>query len=576
MPVNFSDFSSSPTISDTDQIVGYAIPHAAGERRWSFSTLSNTVRNNVITTINNTLSQSLTGTTGMYRVRKLADSIMNQNYVGAAVTIDEEVIIWGNLDTYQTGHYWYTVAATPDNAIAIPFLDGPNNSSLDSRTRVVNLKRENKTILQLHHAWLQTMVLVSDGTVWSRAYTQTAYAPGWSAAELTNTVIKYPTALYRITQWDWTNPARANKIVDIQLLPVEGENTFATWGALDDAGDFHLWGYMNPFWGGADRYATPQNLTKGTALQGRIVQFQISGLNGYRSVQVVTNTNEIWSFGYNGYGQLGNDTTTNQTTWVRAQAAATPTSTTKAPISNVLKLVKQRNTNYTNFGYISRVSGTQNTLFVSGWENDTYSVKSTASTNNVYIAATNGTSPVNDLIEEAVMNGRSGYPGIIYRTASGRVFAGGTNSWGELGVASTTPGPTFTEVDVIHPVTGAKVKFGSSSGLIATQIITGDADNANATGILATDSAGLAGFKYLFLTGYRTLVNFDDFAQSLFVFTPISLKESVEEVLFGFDRQNHQFTFIRCAGGRVYGLGYSASGNIQNYNGWVSLPQPIF
>lgn len=581
MAVNFSQFTSSPTIANTDQLVGYANTNPNGERRWSLSTVSNTVKNDVIAAISTTITQTLTSPTGGYRIKKFADSILNQNYVGAAVTIDEEAIIWGNLDIYQVGHQWYTTDVSPKEAISIPFLDGPDNSKLDSRRRVVNVKKEGKTIVKFIHNWLQSAVILSDGTVWVKAYihpsaTQNAgYPHGWSTSEINGCTQRYSSAFYRVTQWNWTNPARANKIVDIQVSPVQGENTYSAYCALDDVGDLHFWGYMNPQYGSFDRYLTPQNITTGTPLQGIVKDFQIMGFNGQKSLHALTTTGQIWALGYNAHGQLSDNTKTARTGWVRSQAASMPTSTIISPITNALKLARCRNFSYLNTGYITNVSGTQNTLLVGGWENDSYGSKATATTTNVYVGATNGISPVNDAIDEAVIIGRNDYPGMIYRTTSGRVFSAGTNSWGELG-RTGHPGPSFGEVDVLHPVTGAKVKFGVSSGIIAKKIITGEGWNANANAIIAVNSAGDPNFNYVFLAGYRTMANIEDYAQSSMIFTPLAIKESVEDVQFGISRDNHEYTYVLCVGGRMYGFGHSAAGSIKGVNGWVSLPVPIF
>lgn len=580
MAVNFSQFTASTTPTNTDQIVGYTNTSPGGERRWAFSDISSSIKNDITNTVINSITTNLSSTTSSYKIRRFADSILNQNYVAAAITTEEEAIIWGNLDTYQVGHYWYTTGHQPENAIAIPFLDGADNSKLDTRSRVVNIKKEGKTIVKFLHTWLQSVALLSDGTVWVKGYihpTATAnggYCMGWSTSEINGCVLRYASAFYRVTQWSWTNPARVNKIVDIQILSVEGENTHGTFCALDDAGDLHFWGYMNPSYGSFDRYLTPQNITNGTSLQGIVKDFQLMGHNGARSLHAITTTGQIWSLGYNAYGVLGDNTTTARTGWVRAQAAATPTSTTIAPITNASKLVRNRSWSYLNNGYISNIAVTQNTLFIAGYENDTWSPKSTTSTTNVYVAATNGISPANDPIDEAIVIGRYDYPSVAYRTQSGRVFSAGTSFYGETGRAGH-PGPSFGEVDVIHPITGLKVKFGTSSGLIARKIITGELSTANTTGILASTTAD-PNFKYLLLAGYRTLTNIDDYAQNSLIFTAVPIKESVEDVLFGGNRSDHQFTLILCSSGRVYGLGYSVSGCLKSVDGWISLPVPIF
>lgn len=581
MAVNFSQFAASTTPANTDQVVGYSNTSPGGERRWAFSDISNTIKNSVITSINTTITSTLSSPTGSFRIKKFADSIINQNYVGAAVTVDEEAIIWGNLDTYQVGHQWYTTDVSPKEAISIPFLDGPDNSKLDTRRRLVNIKKEGKTIVKFIHTWLQSVALLSDGTVWVKAYIHATATPnggyphGWSTSEINGCTTRYSSAFYRVTQWNWTNPARVNKIVDIQVSPVQGENTYSTYCALDDAGDLHFWGYMNPQYGSFDRYLTPQNITTGTSLAGIVKDFQIMGFNGQKSLHALTTNGQIWALGYNAHGQLSDNSKTARTNWARCQAAVTPTGTTMAPITNASKLVRCRNFSYLNTGYISTVAGTQNTLFVGGWENDTYSPKATNTTTNAYVAATNGISPANDPVDEGVVNGRNDYPGMMYRTTSGRVFAAGTNSWGELG-RTGHPGPSFGEVDVLHPVTGAKVKFGASSGLIAKKIIIGEGWNANANAIIAVNSAGDPNFNYVFIAGYRSMTNIEDFAQSNMIFTPLAIKESVDDVQFGFSRDNHEYTYVLCSGGRIYGFGYSASGSIKGISGWISLPVPIF
>jgi len=584
MAVNFSQFTSSTTIAGTDQLVGYTNTSPGGERRWSYTDLANSISTTVTNNINTTITQSLTSPTGSYRIRKLADSIDTSYYVGAAITVDEEVIIWGNIDIYYTGHLGATSTRTPLQAISIPFLTNPTaNAPIENRNQILNLKKQGKTIVQLYQQRFITLVLLSDGTVWCRAYQDTAntYNTGWTTAELAGVTAKYPTGLYQITQWDWTNPALANKIVDIQLAYVSQHGSY---GALDSAGDLHIWGHFNPKWGSSHDIKIPTNITKGNPnLQGKIKDFQITGNNTARSVQIITTTGEIWGFGYNGYGQLGNNTVTASTGWVRANYVTTPTGTTLIPVANASKLVRQRSRNYTNLGYISTTgspSVTQNTLFISGYEHDTHSIKSTTTTTNVFVPGTNGASPVNDSITQAVMNGYRAYPGLLYATSTGRVFSAGYHAWGELGRAGVTLGPSFQEVDVVNPMTGVKVKFGTTSGIIAKQIIPGLADNANANAIIATMTTSPYGptHNYVFLSGYRGYADLENLGvESAFIFVPLAIKESVEEVLFGADSaDNHQYTFIRCTGGRVYGLGYSASGTFQQTDGYCLLPVPIF
>ena len=576
--VNFDSFAQGTTIQSTDQVVGFADTHAGGERKWPLSTIVNAVTNSVT----NSISQSLSSSGGTFSIRRLADSLMNQNYVGAAITTNEEAIIWGNMDVYQIGHYLSSSNLTPREAISIPFIDGADNSKIDNRVRIVNVKKEGKTIAKFHHTWLQSMALLSDGTVWVKAYIDSStYCMGWSNAETAGCVVRYASAFYRVTQWDWTNPALANKIIDIQVLPVNGTDTEGTFCALDNQGDLHFWGYMNPQYGTAVRYRTPQNTTKGIVkLQGNVSDFQITGENGVRMVTVLTKNNEIWSFGYNGYGELGDNTVTARTGWVQAQYATTPTGTTKVPVANAMMLVRQRNWNYLNLGYVS-TGAVQNTLYVSGWGHDGQSVKAAAPTAaNVYTGATGGTSPINDPIIEAVNQSRSNRSTMLYRTASGRVYSAGMNDYGEGGRmngAATALGPTFAEVSVLHPITGVKTVFGPSSGITAVSITTDNGTGACTTAIIATIStAGYTGIKYLFLSGYYSLANTDDYSANSFIFTPVKITESVDEVLLGADRTNHRYTYIKCSTGRVYGLGYSASGNLKQTDGWVPLPMPIF
>lgn len=576
--VNFDSFAQGTTIQSTDQVVGFTDTHAGGERKWPLSTIVNAVTNSVT----NSISQSLSSSGGTFSIRRLADSLMNQNYVGAAITTNEEAIIWGNLDTYQIGHLWNCSTQTPREAVSLPFIDGADNSPLDNRHKVLNLKKEGKTIVKFYHTWLQSMALLSDGTVWVKAYAHSSasYCSGWSTAETTGINFRHPSAFYRITQWDWTNPALANKIVDIQILPVNGADSEGTFCCLDNQGDLHFWGHMNPMYGSSHRYKTPTNITKGNVkLQNNVREFQINGLNGYKSLQVITKNDELWGFGYNGYGQLGDNSVTARTGWVQAQYTTTMSGTTKIPVANAKQFVRQRTWCYLNLGYIS-TGATQNVLYVSGWSHDTQSVKSVASTDNVYTPATGGTSPLNDPIVEAVNNGRNDRSTMLFRTASGRIYSAGMSDWGDGGRmngASANLGPTFVEVDVVHPVTGLKTKFGPTSGITPVSITTSEISNACATGIIANiGTAGYTTVKYLFIAGYRSLTNIDDFAESNYIFKPVMIPESVDEVLFGGDRTNHQFTYIRCSSGRVYGLGYSASCNLKQADGWVSMSIPIF
>jgi len=560
--VNFTQFlSASNATPDTDYIVGYNVVNGtAQEAKWTVRNLANKV-----------LPTANVITAGKYAIKFLAEKA-NDYYAQAAVTYNNEVIAWGGNNGYYKWGSNYASSYTDSNLpIQIPFFQGNPNSPSEL---VYDLNAAGVNIVSLSWNYMGAVALLDDGTLWVKSYidSSNSYPHGFATGQVTGATARYLSGFYKITNWTFTS-GQTKKIVKFEVAPAYTGGNYSAYLAIDEDGDLHVWGRIDPKWGASYDYFVPQNITNGTTLQGKIRDAQWSGVDGNRTLSVISTDNGLYHSGYNGYGQLGQGNTTALTSLTQAKYW---NGANAVLVTNASKFLRS-SWNYFNLAYISTVTSNQNAIYTSGWENNTYSIRieGTAPDNYYYISGV--TSQTNEPFVDGIITGRSTNPTALAITSTGRVYSAGASNWGEggrLNGANYYLGPTWVQCSYANPSGGLSV-FGTSTNDKAISITTDfSSANANCVCVLAQDQTTQQVRAYL--TGYFTFVNSGlGFPASDATFRPLPVNESIAQVVMGGNWGDHAYSFFRTVNGRVYGLGYSVYGLLQSSNEYVPLPRSI-
>jgi hypothetical protein len=171
-----------------------------------------------------------------------------------------------------------------------------------------------------------------------------------------------------------------------------GTNTLYSWG-------YNGYGQLGK--GNTTNYNTPQALSIST--NGKIIDVWCSGGN-YASVFIYTDTGYMYSCGYNGYGQLGRGSTTNQNTFglvknwgangIRQLSWLGRSEMSVAVVTSGGQLWTWGRNNYYNLGHGDTSNKTSPTR-VSTWT-DVRAAWMSGHQNNAYCIVTRGSSSVNN------------------------------------------------------------------------------------------------------------------------------------------------------------------------------------
>ena len=237
----------------------------------------------------------------------------------------------------------------------------------------------------------------------------------------------------------------------------------------------------------------------------------------------------VWAWGYNGYGQLGNNTATNSSLPVK--------------VTGLTDAVSIAAGYYNSFAV--RKDGS-----VWSWGHNAYGSLGNGNTSNQYIprrvlGGASGSQYLTDIVEVKAATYHT-----LALKANGTVYAWGYNGLGQLGSSGSD---SYTPVQV---VTGGQ---SSASGYLEKVVdidVSSDDDSGYGTSIALTESKEVYGWGY---SGYGAL------GKTGTITTPIkvsNVKTAVQIAIGG--TSNGQFTYILKEDGTVSSLGYNGYGQLGN------------
>lgn len=429
-------------------------------------------------------------------------------YTVMAVTTENRVVYWGHDEGIIGGR---NRVVAPNNYVRMKFI---NNNGINPTHEDYLVLNPTLKILDLHYGRYGAMVLLSDGTVWInghgpsiKTYLQisqthnlvSSYTNGYFLRVNIPTGVKV-TKIYYSGDND-TNNNSYICLTDTKDVYVFGNNTYGSCGVGVAAGTI----------------VSPTKVTN-SEIVGKAIDVYAGraevGLN-----LILTEDGKLFGAGYNGYGQLGQGNTTNQTSYVK--------------IDTNVKYIPKNNmwlTHYTVL-YIKN----DGTIWGAGYSG--YYQLGTPTTNATTPRQVTQTSLGNfvKIVTSSLQTNT-----IIAMTDDGKVYTWGVNTHGQIGNGNTT-----------HQQTPYLVSNILADDIFASQ----NYGNGNCSIIKAKNNM-------LYASGYRSFTN--SFANSNTAtqtsFMPYSInliKDRILDIqLIGFDY--HYGTFLTTTDGHLFYCGYAA------------------
>ena len=175
------------------------------------------------------------------------------------------------------------------------------------------------------------------------------------------------------------------------------------YAAITNNNELYMWGYSSYDGALSSVVSSGTTVTTPTKIMDNIINFSICG----RSISAVNSNNELYTWGYNSNGQLGNGTSTNFSTPFKV-------------LDNVKQTVMTNDSMY----IVSR--NTNNPIIIN--ENDLYMCGRIPNGNgsNAYYF----TPYKNSNISNIIYMSNDGYDNVIFMTANGNWYICGNNSYG--------------------------------------------------------------------------------------------------------------------------------------------------
>lgn len=240
-----------------------------------------------------------------------------------AVTSDGQVWAWGRNDTGQLGSINPTcpgtiMAAVPED-VGFTAGWGTPSTAYSCSTDAVQVSAIPGTVIAVAAGTRHSVALMSDGTVWTwggNHWGQLGYTP-----TIPNCTI---TSAFKMACS--TTPTKVLGLDHIIAISAGSDHTVA----LKGDGTVWVWGM---------RVTGPTNIPRDsnsvlpvlTGVTFDQTPTQVAGLTGITAIAAGTyhslalkNNGTVWGWGYNGHGQLGNNTTTDSTIPVQVQGLLGP------------------------------------------------------------------------------------------------------------------------------------------------------------------------------------------------------------------------------------------------------------
>jgi microcystin-dependent protein len=275
----------------------------------------------------------------------------------------------------------------------------------------------------------------------------------------------------------------------------------------------------------------------------RQVVFSAHSKTGESKLLVLYDDNTLYACGYNNYGQLGIGNTTNQTKLTQCKKNSTTL------VSDAKRIVESGWGNYYNSGYIS----TSDEFYACGY-NGVGNIGDGTKTNSSFFLKSNIPEKVKDVVTSSGYNYGTNY---LALGMSGKMYSWGRNAHGQLGHGNTTE---ITSPKLIQSMSGIPIQkiFGYDGW--------GD---GRAFGCLDTNGR-------VYMTGYN-IPEPPDFllSQSTTSYTRMNVPDKVVDmVLLGGDNNQGHFyaALFLTQGGKVFSFGHYS--NIES-NTSTSFPVEI-
>lgn len=352
---------------------------------------------------------------GMYGpIRLLPDNLYANIYISMVVTENEELLFCGD---NNSDHNTFSAGSMP-SWINIPH-------PLQGKSKVKQL------ITQYTH----TFLLYENGDLYGRGYNS------YSTLGIGNTA----------NQYDWVKIADNVKKVCPGKPGYQGGRSNT--GIIKNDGSVWFWGenaYGHAGMGNTTALTVPAKLALTFLEAGDSVKDLLLNDSYYTSAYIITERGKLYSCGYNNYGQLGLNDTTNRSTF---------TQVTTLQNKKVVSLTASMSYNSSGSQYLYPVivaSCADNTHYVCGYSNSAIpSFRNPVPTlveDNMFPA---GYRQAQDPIVRLEVYGVGSFYAL---TRSGRLFACGYSNLGQLGVNVIGDVITFKEVVFADGTTSYKVK----------------------------------------------------------------------------------------------------------------------
>jgi alpha-tubulin suppressor-like RCC1 family protein len=207
--------------------------------------------------------------------------------------------------------------------------------------------------------------------------------------------------------------------------------------ALDEDGEIWTWGY-NAYGQLGDNSTTNRNIpTKisraffGLVSPQKVVAIWAAG-GEYGYCFALTDQNTFWAWGYNGYGSLGLGNTTNRS----IPAEVTTQVWTEAGVGTIRKLVTADTYSSTPYSATAILTSKGN-IYVAGYNTSGAFMLNNTSQQNSFTQATSGPGSLGTANDVWLVSGQ--YPTMyVTDTASKKLWAAGANNIGQMGVLTTS------------------------------------------------------------------------------------------------------------------------------------------
>jgi alpha-tubulin suppressor-like RCC1 family protein len=237
---------------------------------------------------------------------------------------------------------------------------------------------------------------------------------------------------------------RDTRIVMISASGGERANGTHHCLALDEDGQVWSWGYNN-YGQLGDNSITNRNIPTlipkeqfGLTSEQKVVAIWAGGAD-YGYSFALTDQNKLFGWGYNNYGHLGLGTTSTN---VRIPTEVTTQTWTEAGVGTIVKLVTadSQTTQYSTTSILT----SKGSIYSAGWNNSGHMMIGNTSQQNAFTVATSGPGSNNTASDVWITNGNA-CSMYVTDVATKRLFAAGANGGGQLGIVGTNTNYTAAQ-----------------------------------------------------------------------------------------------------------------------------------